>query len=259
MSLKNRLKKSTFVLTAFYSLQAMREFFSFSPVGFIKNLSWFLSDYFKYKKLQHGNDSVKIKVLLPCLKDKTTNTPLDPVYFYQDTWAAKKIFDLKPKHHYDVGSSAKTVGLISQFVPTTMIDIRPIDLKLNNLFFKEGSILSLPFDDNSIESLSSICVIEHIGLGRYGDPLDAYGSEKAINEIQRVTAPGGTILISVPVDDESKIYFNANRAYTKEYVIGKFNNCRLIEDKYIYGKELTDEYAPAKGFGTGLFMFEKIK
>ena len=29
-------------------------------------------------------------------------------------------------------------------------------------------------------------VVEHIGLGRYGDHLDADGSVKAINEIKRV-------------------------------------------------------------------------
>lgn len=258
MSMKNVLKKSSLVLSAYYSLEALGDFFSFNIIGFVSNIKWFLGDYLKYKLLQKNNDSLKIKILLPCLKDKTVSTPLDPIYFYQDTWAAKKIFDSKPKHHYDVGSSAKTVGIISQFTPTTMIDIRPIDLKLDNLFFTEGSILSLPFEDNSIESISSICVIEHIGLGRYGDPLDVYGSEKAITEIQRVVSAGGIILISVPVDDDNKIYFNANRAFTREYIIRQFSECKLLEEKYIYGKELVNEYDKSKGFGTGLYMFTKI-
>lgn len=48
-----------------------------------------------------------------------------------------------------------------------MIDIRPLELKLDNLFFLKGSILALPFADNSIESLSSLCVVEHVGLGRF--------------------------------------------------------------------------------------------
>jgi hypothetical protein len=257
MSIKNVLKKSSFILSAYYWLEAIGDFFSFSVISFFSNVKWFAGDYFKYKSLQKNNDSLKIKLVLPCLKDKTTNTPLDPIYFYQDTWAARKIFDSKPKHHYDVGSSAKTVGIISQFTPTTMIDIRPIDLKLDNLSFTEGSILNLPFEDNSIESISSICVIEHIGLGRYGDPLDVYGSEKAITELQRVAAPGGIILISVPVDDDNKIYFNANRAFTREYIIGQFSKCKLAEEKYIYGKELTNEYDKSKGFGTGLYMFTK--
>jgi len=257
MRIKDKLKKSNFARSIYYSLETVKEFFTFSAVSFASNLSWFISDYLKYRVLQKNNDSLKIKILMPCIKDKTSTTPLDPVYFYQDTWAAKKIFTKNPSHHYDVGSSAKTIGLISQFVPTTMIDIRPVDLKLENLFFKEGSILKLPFEDNSIDSISSICVIEHIGLGRYGDPLDVFGSEKSIAEIQRVTKPGGMILISVPVDDENKVYFNAGRAFTREFVLDKFISCKLIEEKYIYGRSLQDSYDKAIGYGIGLYMFEK--
>lgn len=259
MSIKKKLKKTKIFLSLYYWYGATKDFFSFRPLAFLSNAKWFLSDYFTYKRLLKTSEAVKIKVMYPCLNDKTTNTPLDPVYFYQDTWAAKKIFDLKPKHHHDVGSSAKTIGLISQFVPTTMIDIRPIDLKLENLYFREGSILNLPFESNSLESLSSICVIEHIGLGRYGDPLDVFGTEKSISEVQRVVAPGGIILISVPVDDGDAVYFNGCHVYTRNYIISKFDQCKLVEDKYIYGRELMDKYDPAKGFGTGLFMFEKLK
>lgn len=87
------------------------------------------------------------------------------------------------------------------------------------LFFKKGSILELPFEDNSIQTLSSLCVVEHIGLGRYGDPVDSFGSEKAIKELKRVLQVGGIILFSVPVDNENKIYFNAHRAFAREYIL----------------------------------------
>ena len=65
---------------------------------------------------------------------------------------------------------------------------------MNNLFFIKGSVLDLTFEDNSIESLSSLCIVEHIGLGRYGDIIDSFGSEKAINELKRVVKLGGTII-----------------------------------------------------------------
>jgi hypothetical protein len=44
----------------------------------------------------------------------------------------------------------------------------------------------LPFKNNSIECISSLCVLEHIGLGRYGDKLDPFGTEKAIEEIKTI-------------------------------------------------------------------------
>ena len=58
---------------------------------------------------------------------------------------------------------------------------------------------SLPYKKNSVEALSSLSVIEHIGLGRYGDEVDYYGMQKAIDEIKRVLAFNGMILIAFPV------------------------------------------------------------
>ena len=37
--------------------------------------------------------------------------------------------------------------------------------------------------DNSVDSLSCMHVIEHIGLGRYGDPINAKGDELAAGEL----------------------------------------------------------------------------
>jgi SAM-dependent methyltransferase len=184
---------------------------------------------------------------------------MDPVYFYQDTWAARKLFELKPVHHYDVGSSAKTIGILSQFAPITMIDIRPLPLKLPNLHFIKGSIIDLPLNDNSVDSISSLCVVEHIGLGRYGDDIDAFGSEKSILELKRVVKIGGILLFSVPVDSVNTIYFNAHRAFTREYVMSMFFGYELLEERYQYGDTLIEKFIPEFGFGTGLYMFKKIR
>jgi SAM-dependent methyltransferase len=139
-----------------------------------------------------------------------------------------------------------------------MIDIRPIELELPNLFFKKGSILELPFENNSIETLSSLCVVEHIGLGRYGDPLDSFGSEKAIKELKRVLKVSGIILFSVPVDSENKIYFNAHRAFTRKYILELFDGFEVLDEKYHYGTKMYDMYDETKGFGTGLYMLKKV-
>lgn len=41
-------------------------------------------------------------------------------------------------------------------------------------------------------------MIEHIGLGRYKDPLDIDGDKQAMSEIRRLLKPGGTLLLTVP-------------------------------------------------------------
>jgi hypothetical protein len=47
--------------------------------------------------------------IYPCLNDRTSSTPIEPIYFYQDAWAARKIFELKPKFLVDIASSVKTM------------------------------------------------------------------------------------------------------------------------------------------------------
>jgi SAM-dependent methyltransferase len=230
-----------------------------SSVAFrIRCLLSFFKDYRLYRKLAPNTSyTLTAADLFPRIYDKTGSHKLDPVYFIQGTWCARKVFENKPERHYDIGSQALMVGIISQFTPTTMIDIRPISLTIPNLSFAEGDITKLPFKDNSISSLSSICVIEHIGLGRYGDPLDAFGTEKAAAELSRVLAKDGRLYISVPIDSKNKVYFNAHRAFTRDYVMKLFTGLKLKEESYIYGSGVHETYEPLRGFGTGLYYFTK--
>ena len=262
LSLKKRLRQYSFIRSSYHIMFTLKQQFGFNILKCLYRLAGFTKDYRNYVgQIPNDNYSfgMSMRDLYPCLLDKTETSPVEPTYFYQDTWAAEKIFQNKPHTHVDVGSKVSTIGIISKFVPTTMVDIRPLPVTLKNLTFKKGSITDLPFEDNSIESLSSLCVIEHIGLGRYGDEIDPLGSEKAISEMKRVVAHGGHLLISVPVDDKNKIYFNAHRAFTRDYVLELFSDFELVEEKYIYGNKMYASYEPVNGFGTGLFHFKKGK
>lgn len=254
--MKQQLKRIPLLKMGVISFRILRD--KYGIASKLKLLARFFSDYRQYKKINKNNNfSLKTEDLYPRIFDNTGDTPLDPVYFYQNAWCAKKIFENRPIRHYDIGSDAKLVGTLSQFTPTIMVDIRPLPLSLLGLSFLKGDILHLPFKDEEIESLSSICVIEHIGLGRYGDPLDSHGSEKAAAELVRVLAQGGDLYISVPVDKENTTYFNAHRAFERGYVIKIFSPLTLVEEHYIYGDKMVASYDKEKGFGTGLYHFKK--
>lgn len=236
----------------------LRSQYGYNIIAILYKMFFFLMEFFRFAQMERNIQFTNSIIdLYPCLTDRTSTTPLDPVYFYQDTWASAKIFQNRPSHHYDVGSSVKTIGIISQLIPVTMIDIRPIELKLSGLSFKKGSITQLPFEDGSIESISSLCVVEHIGLGRYGDPLDQFGSEKAMKELIRVTKSTGMIYFTVPVESKNRVYFNGYRSFTRQYILNAFNLCDLMEERYIYGKSLFDSHDPENDNGIGLFMFRK--
>jgi SAM-dependent methyltransferase len=151
----------------------------------------------------------------------------------------------------DIGSHHKYVALLSKVIPVAYVDLRPPSIRLDTLAFVQGSVLDLPFGSRSVSSLSCLCVIEHIGLGRYGDPLDPYGTEKAVQELKRVMQPGGDLYVSFPVDDANRTYFNAHRAFREKYMLGLFEPFAPLEKRYIFGKRFLER--PDMGFGTACY------
>ncbi len=260
MKTQHRPGRSTFLRTISASIRALREQFGLGLrwLGGLGRLATFAGEYRSYRRLNRGSAfALHGADIIPCLSDRTATTPVEPIYFLQDAWFARRIAEERPASHVDVGSSAKSMALVAQFVPVTLVDIRPVEIELERFSFLAGSVLALPFKDGSVSSLSSLCVIEHIGLGRYGDPVDARGSEKAAAELCRVLAPGGDLYVSVPVDEECRIYFNAHRAFTRDYLLSLFPGLALHGERYIYGRAYAPAYAPEQGFGTGLYHFRR--
>lgn len=215
----------------------------------------FWDSYQKYSKTTLPNNRPSLDYLYPCINDATTTIVIEPTYFYQDAWAFEHIVNVRPPYHVDVGSHHKYVALLSKVLPVTMVDIRPLSLPLDSLTFQQGSILVLPYETGTVPSVSSLCVVEHIGLGRYGDPLDPEGTEKALAELKRIVAPGGDLYLSIPLDDENRTYFNAHRAFSEDYLIALFKPFEVLQKRYIFGNEFCSELR--SGFGTGCYRLRK--
>lgn len=71
-------------------------------------------------------------------------------------------------------------------------------------------------------------VIEHIGLGRYGDPVDPDGDLKAIAELKSVLAKRGNLLFVAP-SGQPKVMFNAHRIYSHNQIMEYFEDMKLEE------------------------------
>lgn len=193
----------------------------FQIIRYPFHLAYFLSNSRK-------DMPILLSSLYPRLFENTVNTGFDKHYVLHTGWAARKLKKIAPKKHTDISSSLYFVSIASGFLKMEFYDFRPAKLGFNDLLSKEGNLLSLPFSDNSIESISCMHVVEHIGLGRYGDPLDIYGDLKAVKEIIRVTKKGGSILFVVPVG-KPRIAFNAHRIYEYRQVKRYFKGCTLKE------------------------------
>ena len=220
----------------------------------------FIGHMSKYRTLAK-DQKISFSDMSPCLGDWSEYTPFDAHYFYQAAWLARRLADFSPVQHVDVGSSVSLIAIASAIVNTVFIDLRPLPVSLRNLFPVAGDILALPLADDSIKSLSCLHVIEHIGLGRYGDPIDPRGTLKAARELQRALCPGGRLFLSLPVGRE-RICFNAHRIYSVRSVLEIFSELNQIEYSYVDDRGNFHEYqssvtASDMEYGCGLFIFEK--
>ena len=230
------------------------------PLVGLLYLPRFFSHWIKYT-VSEGSQKIRFMDLHPCLGDWSEHTPFDAHYFYQGAWLARKIRAARIDKHVDIGSSVLTINVLSAFVETIFVDFRPLKASLTGLNSIAGSILDLPFDNSSVYSLSCLHVIEHIGLGRYGDPIDPQGSVKAASELQRIVSTGGKLFLSLPIGRE-RICFNAHRVHASDTVLGMFSQMKLIQFSYVddagnFHEDKPIEFANNLEYGCGMFHFEK--
>lgn len=230
------------------------------PLVGVFHLPRYLRQYLQYRR-SSNEEIVRFRDTYPCLLDSSVSTPFDGHYFYQGAWLARLISDLKPERHVDVGSSVMMVSVLSALVETVFVDYRPLRAKLTGLTSIGASITNLPFEDGSIQSLSCLHVIEHIGLGRYGDPIDPEGSKKAARELERVLGRGGRLYLSLPVGRE-RVCFNAHRVHAPESAIRYFESMNLLEFSYVsdtgsFLERQSVQDANGSDYACGMYVFEK--
>ena len=109
--------------------------------------------------------------------------------------------------------------------------------------------------DDSMETITSLCALEHFGLGRYGDPIDYLGWKKSLHEIKRKLKVGGTFYLSVPVGKTEKLVFNAHRIFYPMTIINELvPELELSEFSFVENWKINTFF---KG-GGNLAAFEKL-
>lgn len=199
----------------------------------------------------------------PILFQKTLNSPYDAHYTYQSAWATRHIVAAAPERHVDVSSSVPFVVQLAAVLPVTMYEFHKPDVSFPGLTLCEGTVVGLPMPDQSVASLSCLHVIEHVGLGRYGDPLDADGARKGLVELARVVARDGALYLSVPSGD-ARVAFNAHRVLDPNAVAGVMNaqgltlkSFSFVDDNGRFWDECEMSRARGEHYGCGMFRFTR--
>jgi SAM-dependent methyltransferase len=208
--------------------------------------------------------SVEWKDHCAMIHEKTSSLGFDSHYIYHTAWAARVLNETRPQEHVDISSSLYFSSIVSAFVRVKFYEFRPADIRMDGLESKQGDILSLPMPDESVASLSCMHVVEHVGLGRYGDKIDPRGDLKAMAELKRVMAKDGDLLFVVPVG-RPRIMYNAHRIYSFEQIRGYFAELELREFALIPDDQpagglirgASPKLVAEQEYGCGCFWFKK--
>lgn len=190
-------------------------------------------------------------------------------YFHQDLLVASFVFNENPVRHIDVGSRIDGfVAHVASFRKIEIIDVRDLpSTGHKNISFIKGDLVdNIGVWRNSTDSLSCLHVLEHIGLGRYGDRIDPQGHYVALNNLFEMLKPDGILYLGVPIASKSLTYFNAHRVFSPKDIISMLPpkyDIEIVRFDYIDddGNIIfdcnVDDIPEGLCYGCGIFSFRK--
>jgi hypothetical protein len=227
---------------------------------FLAGLPGYLRDRHTYTHLP-GAEPLSLVDSYPILTDQASGTAIERHYFHLACWASRCIANSGADRHVDIGSDHRMLGVLAAFVHVTFLDIRPLGREIEGLRPLVADILHIPLVSDSVSSLSCLHAAEHIGLGRYGDPLNPLGTRQAADELARVLAPGGNLYFALPVG-RPRVEFNAHRVHAPSQILDYFHGLDLrafaVEDD---GMRFHAAASPGDfenaDYACGMFWFNK--
>ena len=219
--------------------------YGFSPLRVlrtIRGLPLYRRELRDFKAMLGDSAEWTFGVPFPCLDNKVGDAGVGSShYFHQDLLVARRIFERNPRRHIDVGSRIDGfVAHVAAFRQLEIIDIRPLKIQIPNVKFIQMDLMNPPDNNANIcDSLSCLHVLEHFGLGRYGDTIDPDGYKTGMANLARMLSPGGIFYFSVPIGPQ-RIEFNAHRVFGIQHLLDLFGQNGLSVSAFSYVRDQGD-------------------
>lgn len=188
-------------------------------------------------------------------------------YFHQDLIVAKLIRENQPKRHLDIGSRIDGfVAHVASFREIEVGDIRKLEKSEHeNIKFIQLDLMK-PQDLKKTDSLSCLHTIEHLGLGRFGDPICVEGHLKGIENLVNLLKKDGRLYISFPIGQNDEVHFNAHRVFNPRSIFSYSSIKENMElERFDYVDDLgnlhqnidVSEIKRDTKYGCGIYTFLK--
>jgi SAM-dependent methyltransferase len=103
-------------------------------------------------------------------------------------------------HVLDVGCchSRLPIALASRGYHVVGLDFQSYVFRHPCLQAIRGDLMALPFAPAAFDAVVAVSVIEHIGIGHYGEPEAEMGDRHAVRQLAQVLKRGGRLILTVP-------------------------------------------------------------
>ena len=149
-------------------------------------------------------------------------------YIHQSAWLARALATSQPKRHVDFSACPCLAAIASAFVPIEALAPSAMIVGVPGMRMTIADPAALPFRDATVGSISSSGIIERLGFGRDGSAVDPDADLVAIEELKRVTAPDGSLLLVCPIG-KPRVLFDHHRVYAFGQVLDYFEGFDLEE------------------------------
>lgn len=128
------------------------------------------------------------------------------------------------------------IQLASLGYKVVAIDLEDYRYRHPNLKFHKINIFDFN-DDIGFDYITAVSIIEHIGLGTYGDKPSFDDIFRISTKLSELVKPEGLIIITVPFGE--KFVNNFYRSFTHDEVRSLFKdkNLKLVEEQYFRRKQ----------------------
>lgn len=144
----------------------------------------------------------------------------------------------------DIGSPKTQNAILSASHDVTALVLANCSDSLSAVKYVHHDVTRpLPFADGAFDCITSTVSLNLVGLGRYGDRVDADAIPNLVGELARVATPGADLLVSLP-SGPNQLAYNNHWVFDLEQIRRLFGGWRLVES-------LVDGWSSPKGGAPG--------